>query len=558
MVDSGSWYRRGEGFQWPHDGQPWETEHFVVYSDRASSKARQRLAQADNQGLLRAGANPQPRTDLVDTAEPPGALDVALQRLSDDDMVAALEARLDEAAAADRFSGTVLVVKDGDVLFSGAYGLADREREIPNTLETRFRIGSMNKMFTAVAILQLSEAGKIELTAPFGRYLPDYPNRDVATQVTIHQLLTHTGGTGDIFGPEFDTHREELRTLGDYVELYGERDLEFRPGSRFAYSNYGFLLLGVVIEAVSGQGYYDYVAEHIFEPTGMTGTGSLPEDVEVPDRAVGYMDPSGGTDWQPNTDTLPFRGTSAGGGYSTVEDLARFADALSDHELLSADSTELLLEGKQEIGPGVEYAYGFEVRRHEEGYRSVGHNGGAPGMNGDLRIYPESGYVVAVLSNLDPPAAGMVAEYLDARLPLDLAETHKTVGLALWSLLAASLVGFSLMWAFRHWPALATTTGAISEPPKRRRGFVLEVAVSAVLVFGFAALVLYRIAFADLPPHVQKAPGYVAIAAYLVVAIAILLWSVRRWAQQNPATWLLPLLLIVDGVLAVLAIQSIF
>jgi CubicO group peptidase (beta-lactamase class C family) len=312
-----------------------------------------------------------------------------------------------------------LVAKEGRVLFSDAYGLADREQQIPNTVQTRFRIGSMNKMFTAVAILQLVEAGKVDLRAPLGTYLTDYPNRDVATEVTIHHLLTHTGGTGDIFGPEFDVHREELHTLTDYTELYGERGPEFEPGSQWKYSNYGFILLGAVIEAVTGRSYYDYVHEHIYEPVGMTGTGSLPEDQTVPDRAIGYMDPSGGTHWRPNTDTLPFRGTSAGGGYSTVGDFARFAEALLNHELLSPDSTELLVTGKEEIGPGVEYAYGFEDHREVEGNGWVGHSGGALGMNGDLRIYPGSGYVVVVLANLDPPVAQRVADYLDARLPIN-------------------------------------------------------------------------------------------------------------------------------------------
>ena len=117
----------------------------------------------------------------------------------------------------------------------------------------------MNKMFTAVAIIQLVEAGKVKLTAPLGKYLRDYPNQEVATKVTMQQLLTHTGGTGDIFGPEFDAHRLELRKLADYVKLYGKRGLEFEPGSKWAYSNYGFILLGAVIEKVSGQSYYDYV-----------------------------------------------------------------------------------------------------------------------------------------------------------------------------------------------------------------------------------------------------------------------------------------------------------
>lgn len=395
----------------------------------AGETVRLRLIETDNQGPLRAGvdnirfepidASADARIELLDTQEPTSAVGIVIHRLTEAEAMAALKGFVREEVAADRFSGAVLVAKDGKVLFSDAYGLADREREVPNTVQTRFRIGSMNKMFTAVGILQLVEAGKVDLRAPLGTYLTDYPNRKVATEVTIHHLLTHTGGTGDIFGPEFETHREELQTLADYVDLYGERGSEFEPGSRWAYSNYGFILLGAVIEAVTGQSYYDYVDEHVYEPAGMTRTGSLPEDQTVPDRAVGYMDPSGGTHWRPNADTLPYRGTSAGGGYSTVGDFARFAEALLNHELLSPDSTELLVTGKEEIGPGVEYAYGFEDHREAGGDGWVGHNGGAPGMNSDLRIYPASGYVVVVLANLDPPVAERVADYLDPQLPLE-------------------------------------------------------------------------------------------------------------------------------------------
>jgi CubicO group peptidase (beta-lactamase class C family) len=347
----------------------------------------------------------------------PRPAEFGVTRLTAGEAIEGVKALLRKSAAADRFSGSVLVAKDGRVLFSKAYGLADRKRGIPNTLRTRFRIGSMNKMFTAVAILQLVEAGKVELTAPLGEYLGDYPNEDVATQVTIHQLLTHTGGTGDIFGPDFDANRTKLRTLADYVELYGKRGLEFEPGSSWAYSNYGMILLGVVIEKVTGQSYYDYVQAHIYEPAGMTGSGSLPEGRAVPDRSIGYTKPPGTSAWVQTTDTLPYRGTSAGGGYSTVEDLARFARALLSHKLLRPDSTELLITGKVESGPGASYAYGFEDGRDAEGNGSVGHGGGAPGMNGDLRIYPKSGYVVAVLANLDPPAAQRITEYLGPRLP---------------------------------------------------------------------------------------------------------------------------------------------
>ncbi|MDB4884275.1 MAG: Secreted peptidase, partial [Gemmatimonadetes bacterium] len=156
--------------------------------------------------------------------------ELAIPRLSEEAFATALRAKLDRDAAAGQFSGAVLVARDARVVFEQAYGLADREKNAANTLDTRFRVGSMNKMFTAVAVLQLAQAGKLRLDAPVGTYLTDYPNKDVASKVTIHHLLTHTGGTGDFFGPEFDAHRLTLRTIHDYVDLFGKRGLEFEPG----------------------------------------------------------------------------------------------------------------------------------------------------------------------------------------------------------------------------------------------------------------------------------------------------------------------------------------
>jgi D-alanyl-D-alanine carboxypeptidase len=275
-------------------------------------------------------------------------------------------------------------------------------------------------MFTATAVLQLVQAGKLNLTDPLGKYLPDYPNKDVASKVTIHHLLTHTGGTGDFFGPEFDKHRLELRTLEDYVKLYGERSLAFEPGSRWEYSNYGFLLLGLVVQKASGQDYYDYVREHIFKPAGMNSTDSLPEDQAVPGRSVGYTKMNDKREWLANLDTLPYRGTSAGGGYSTVEDLLAFANALQNHKLLDAKYVDLLTTGKVERpGGGSKYGYGFADEVSADGVRCFGHGGGAPGMNGDLKICPQSSYVIAVLANLDPQAAGHASDFITARLPKD-------------------------------------------------------------------------------------------------------------------------------------------
>lgn len=358
---------------------------------------------------------------LSDVTPPPRAsatsrsADVQGPAMTEAEAIAALQAQLEREAASGRFSGAVKVSKNGKTLFTGAYGLADRDKHTPNKPDTRFRVGSMNKMFTATAVLQLAQAGKLTLNDPIGKYIKDYPNPEVARRVTVHHLLTHTGGTGDIFGPEFFNHRLELRTHDDYVRLFGKRTSMAVPGP-YAYSNFGMILAGVIVERVSGQSYYGYVEEHIFKRAGMTRTGSQPEDQEVPGRATGYMRSRDGGGLTPNTEVLPYRGTSAGGGYSTVDDLVKFADALLSHKLLNPRYTEFLLEGKVDAGEGRRYAYGFEDER-KDGAGAVGHGGNAPGMSGELRIYPKSGYVVAVLCNIDPPAARSVSSFLDLRLP---------------------------------------------------------------------------------------------------------------------------------------------
>lgn len=345
---------------------------------------------------------------LVQRIETPA--DLAPAAMSEAELCKALDERARDLAARDEFSGSVLLARGSDVLFEKAYGWADREAKIANAVDTRFRIGSMNKMFTSVAALQLIENGKLSLDAPLGDYLRDYPNRNVATKVQIRHLLSHTGGTGDIFGPEFTAKRLELRTLADYLRLYGARELTFEPGSKWAYSNYGFLLLGAVIETVSGRSYYEQVKESVFRPAGMTASDSLPEEVDVPRRSKGYQ--RGPAGWKPNTDTLPWRGTSAGGGYSTTKDLFLFARALETGKLLS-DKLRQEATTPQKPGPG--YGYGFQSSARPA--RHYGHGGGAPGMNGDLRIFPDSGYVVTVLANLDPPSAGRLADFVVARLP---------------------------------------------------------------------------------------------------------------------------------------------
>ena len=332
----------------------------------------------------------------------------------------ATDARMQELCQKDRFSGAVLVAKDSKPIFERAYGMADRHRQLPNRPDTKFNLGSMNKMFTAIAVAQLAQQGKLKFSDTMNKYLPDYPSKDAAAQVTIEELLTHTSGLGgDIFGPEFTHNQDRLKQLSDYVPLFASEPLRFKPGTSWAYSNAGFVVLGLIVEKVSGENYYAYVRRHIFEPAGMSQTDSYWKTDEGANLAVGYTRPPDADSGLPRTRNdrfLPPRGTSAGGGYSTVEDLLKFANALTSHKLLNEDMTRMATTGKVASPRGSKYAYGFDDRM-QNGQRIVGHNGGSPGANAQLDIYVDSGYTVVVLSNYDPHVAEEVAEYIANNIP---------------------------------------------------------------------------------------------------------------------------------------------
>jgi D-alanyl-D-alanine carboxypeptidase len=391
----------------------------VRTEESTSTKCVAILRELESEQYVRASVEVEPAAPhkiiALELQPIPTPEDLLPPRMSEEAALSALRSKVDALVAADRFSGAVLVAKDGVPILAEAYGFADRERKLANTVDTRFRLGSMNKMFTAVALVQLAQAGKIELDAPIGTYLRKYPNADVASKVTPHHLLSHTGGTGDIFGPEFDAKRLELRTHADYVKLYGARGLEHEPGSQWRYSNYGFVLAGAVIEAVTRKSYYDHVAKAVYAPAGMTSTASPPEGDGLSGRVVAYSRASRKEPWASAADTLPWRGTAAGGGDSTVKDLLAFANALTNHRLLDAEHLELVTTSKAPPETGIQYGYGFSIDAIA-GVRCFGHGGGAPGMNGQLYIC-ESGYTIAVLANFDPPVAGQIAAFVAARLP---------------------------------------------------------------------------------------------------------------------------------------------
>ena len=298
------------------------------------------------------------------------------------DLPAAIEALFDVEAKADRFSGVVLVAKDGKPMVSKAYGLADSSTNAANRNDTKFNLGSINKMFTRIAIGQLVKQGKVSFDDKLIKILPDYPNKAAADKITVGQLVTMTSGIGDIFNERwFAGSQWKVRHNKDYLPFFADRPLEFEPGTRNLYSNGGYVVLGLIIEKVSGKSYYDFVRENIFAPAGMKDTDSYEIDKLPPNTAIGYMKKGGAR--VPNAVAMPGRGSSAGGGYSTAGDLLKFVAALKDGKLLiPTDAGQMPTE-----------------------FTGVGIAGGSEGVNGLLLSNAKTGYTVIVLSNFDPPSA---------------------------------------------------------------------------------------------------------------------------------------------------------
>lgn len=289
-------------------------------------------------------------------------------------------------AARDVFAGSLIVARGKTTLLARSWGLADLGAGTAMTLDTPMFLASAGKMFTGVAVLQLAEAGKIDLDAPLGRYLTDYPNAEMA-KVTIRQLLTHRGGTGDIgiLGREDGANRARVRTIADIVRLNGARAPDFPPGTKEDYSNYGFILLGAVIEKVSGRSYRNYVARRIFRPAGMRNSG-FPDRDDLQGVAVGYTTFFGAEPkLVPILDILPWRGTSAGGGVASPNDMRRFFDALSAGKLLSP--AMLALATSPSATPW--YGMGFIAQAGEN--PGWGHGGMSYGMDVAAHTFPKDG-----------------------------------------------------------------------------------------------------------------------------------------------------------------------
>lgn len=316
---------------------------------------------------------------------------------------------------ANQFSGVVLVAHNGRVVFEKAYGKADEKVEeksdAPVTLDTRFNVASAGKMFTATAILQQVALGRLTLDTPVGEVLKDYPNKAFATTVTVRHLLTHTGGAGDIdlFGPEHADNRKRVRSVQDMVALHGDRAPAFVPGSKQEYGNFGHVVLGRMVEVLSGENFEGYLQRHVFEPAGMTRTGFVDCTERAPDIAVGYATVDG--QQVSNCDTQPKRGFPAGGQMSTAGDMYRFVTALQAGKLIPAALfAEATRTHYEFMGLGF-FATGYGPGVPQSEFR-WGHGGSADGVCTDVRTYPKTGETIIVLSNKDMPGGFSVANFL--------------------------------------------------------------------------------------------------------------------------------------------------
>ncbi|MHA1902880.1 MAG: serine hydrolase domain-containing protein [Candidatus Thorarchaeota archaeon] len=316
-----------------------------------------------------------------------------------------LEKMLREQESADLFSGAVLIAKNSVSVFKGAYGLASKRYGVPNQIDTKFNLGSINKIFTKIAITQLIEQEKLAYDDIVGKFLPEFPE-EITNHVTINHLLTFTSGLGHYWNKRYEASIGRLRTVDDFIGLFIDDPLSFKPGERREYSNAGHVILGKIIEVVSGLDYYEYVRRNIYRPAGMDSTDHYEIDIPVKNLATGYTREAGFCEGpcledtvesrtrRENTFLIGTKGSPAGGGYSTIEDMLRFDIALNDNKLLNPDFTS-------KIGL---------TRKNTEGTgnNSIFIAGGAAGVSAFFEKIPSLGYSIIMLSNYDPEDAEMV------------------------------------------------------------------------------------------------------------------------------------------------------
>ena len=301
-----------------------------------------------------------------------------------------LEAYLKPFVDTGNFTGCVLVASKRRVLFRRSYGMANYELHVPNSPETRFHIASVSKPFTAAAILQLEEQGRLSVSDHLSRFIPDFPNGD---KITLDNLLTHTSGIPNVNDlPDYDTFARTPHTLQQLVARFAGMPLDFQPGSDYHYSNSNYNLLALVLEKVSGESYGEYIRKHIFAPAGMRDSGYDGNALRlIPLAASGY-EPAGVTAYE-HAPYLDWSNKTGNGSlYSTVDDLYRFVRAFGANVVLQAATRQkYYVEGRGN-------RYGWFVRKRL-GRRVMSSNGRSPGFTAALDRYPDDDVTIIVLSN---------------------------------------------------------------------------------------------------------------------------------------------------------------
>jgi D-alanyl-D-alanine carboxypeptidase len=322
-----------------------------------------------------------------------------------------IRAVLDGLVRVSDFSGCVTVFDSGETVFDECRGLAERSFNVPADHQTKFHIGSVGKMFTAVAIAQLVEAGKLSWDDTLAKLVPEYPDQTTAKKITVWELLHHTSGLGDFMVPDYFEHSARYVNPADYLGLIARQPKAGEPGKGLNYSNAGYILLGRIIENVSGESYFDYIQHHIFEPAQMTSSGFDSEDAIVPGLAVGYFHDDGvfSRTWKANWAQGIYKGSPAGGAYSTNADLLRFANALHGGKLVKSATLAKMFDGEvPNDGPG---AIGAGIdERLSHGRHIRGHQGGIEGTTANLEMVWETGAAVALTSNEGPSQHWLLAE----------------------------------------------------------------------------------------------------------------------------------------------------
>jgi CubicO group peptidase (beta-lactamase class C family) len=329
----------------------------------------------------------------------------AIPSIAQDDTASRIDTILSQLADQDGFSGAVLVARDGEILISEGYGMANHDWDVPNTAETKFRIGSITKQFTAMSILLLQEAGKLTVNDPICTYIEDCP--EAWADVTIEHLLLHTSGIPSLTDfPDYVQFMGVHTTPEATIQRFSDKALDFQPGSEWYYSNSGYILLGYIIKEVSGQSYQAFLNDNIFEPLTLTGTGYDDDRRIIKNRAVGYENSTRVASFIDMS--VPY---SAGALYSTVGDLYTWIQALVDGEVVPEAVLDAMWEASVPIpdAPDVNYAYGL-ISYAIENHAVVGHSGSINGFSSILNYFPDDKVTIIVLSNMEGGGVDQVVE----------------------------------------------------------------------------------------------------------------------------------------------------